>query len=730
MAARFPFVVVGALLAFANACPDAVAQVPPGPEFRVDGGAGGQPVPIAGASGQPVPPPRVSRSSVAVTHDGEFVVVWTVFRSGGAEYDLVARRFGGDGRPRGPEFPVNTSTAGTQLMPAVAMDDAANFVVVWSSEVNGYPSGIYGQRFASSGARVGAEFSVDTSRARVPAVAMTNGGGFVVVWDSFTGTISHVLGQLYDAAGMTVGGPFLVNSSVGSVEHRGPTVDRDGSGNFIVAWTLINLSGPPGPSGPLARLFTANAVPLGPEFRVRSTFGGYGARGARSADGRFVVAWRSSDGGSYGIFARRFEAAGQPIGAEFLVNTYTTGEQSNPEVDADADGDFIVTWTSEGQDGSGDGVYGRRYTSDGVAGPEFRVNETTTGAQNGQSVASDPAGNTVTMWYSVVSSTGTVWARRHVGGLLPVGLEVDASAGPGSDGNRVLDPGETVAVAPSWLNGNLTAQTFTGAASDFTGPGTWGDPTYAIADAAAAYGTVGPTATGSCATGGDCYALEVTVPTMRPAAHWDAAFREDIAPATLGAAKNWSLHVGDSFADVPRSSGFYRFIETLLHARVTGGCGPSGFCPLAPTARQEMAVFVLMAREPPGYAPPPCVAPRFTDVPAWSPFCPWIEELARRGVVGGCGGGRYCPSAPVTREQMTVFVLGALDPALVPPPCTVPPFLDVPASSSFCPWIAELARRNVVAGCGDDAYCPLVAVTREEMSVFIVMTFTLALYGP
>jgi hypothetical protein len=46
----------------------------------------------------------------------------------------------------------------------------------------------------------------------------------------------------------------------------------------------------------------------------------------------------------------------------------------------------------------------------------------------------------------------------------------------------------------------------------------------------------------------------------------------------------------------------------------------------------------------------------FNDVPASSPFCPWIEELARRGVVSGCGGGNYCPAAPVTREQMAVFI--------------------------------------------------------------------------
>ena len=54
--------------------------------------------------------------------------------------------------------------------------------------------------------------------------------------------------------------------------------------------------------------------------------------------------------------------------------------------------------------------------------------------------------------------------------------------------------------------------------------------------------------------------------------------------------------------------------------------------------------------------PPACAAPPFADVPVTSPFCRWIAELARRGVVSGCGGGNYCPSASVTREQMSVFL--------------------------------------------------------------------------
>jgi hypothetical protein len=293
----------------------------------------------------------------------------------------------------------------------------------------------------------------------------------------------------------------------------------------------------------------------------------------------------------------------------------------------------------------------------------------------------------------------------------------------------VLEAGETVTVAPFWLNGGANARTFAGTASNFTGPGTPGDPAYVITDAIAAYGTVPSNSGASCESTSDCYALGITAPTARPAAHWDTAFTEDIATPNV-LPKRWTIHVGDSFSDVPRSHAYYRFVETLLHAGVTSGCTATAYCPASPTTREQMAVFALVAREGAGYVPPACVTPPFDDVPVGSPFCPWIKELARRGVVAGCDSTHYCPGATVSREEMAVFVLATKDPGFRPFTCSIPMFIDVPASSPFCPWIEELARRGVVTGCGGGMYCPTSAVTREQMSVFLSVTFGLLLYGP
>lgn len=84
----------------------------------------------------------------------------------------------------------------------------------------------------------------------------------------------------------------------------------------------------------------------------------------------------------------------------------------------------------------------------------------------------------------------------------------------------------------------------------------------------------------------------------------------------------------------------------------------------------------------------------------------------------------------MSREQIAVFVLRTLDPQLDPPACTTPLFGDVPPSSPFCRWIEELARRGVVTGCGGGNFCPSASVTREQMAVFLAGSFGLLLYSP
>jgi hypothetical protein len=348
---------------------------------------------------------------------------------------------------------------------------------------------------------------------------------------------------------------------------------------------------------------------------------------------------------------------------------------------------------------------------------------TSTGVLSGTptQIGSFPITVTATDVNACQGSANPTLVINAAGPFVPTALAVNTS------GNSVLEAGETVAVGPTWRNDTGAPQAVTGTASAFTGPGD-PNPSYTITDGAANYGTVAAAASASCSGTSNCYVVTLGTPTARPVQHWDATMLETLSG---GETKNWKLHVGGSFTDVPASSPFYRFIETLLHKGVTGGCGGTNYCPSTATTREQMAVFVLLSKEGVGYTPTACSPPNtFTDVPETSPFCRYIEELFTRGVVSGCGGNNYCPTSPVTREQMAIFVLRTLDPALNPTACAPPNmFADVPETSPFCRWIEELATRGVVTGCGGNNYCPTASVTREQMGVFLSATFGLTLYG-
>ncbi len=185
------------------------------------------------------------------------------------------------------------------------------------------------------------------------------------------------------------------------------------------------------------------------------------------------------------------------------------------------------------------------------------------------------------------------------------------------------------------------------------------------------------------------------------------------------------------FSDVPSSSSYWRWVQAVYNAEVTTGCGGGLYCPGSAVPRDQMSVFLLHGKEGGDYRPAACLSPPFGDVPVTSPYCPWIQELASRGVTSGCGGGNYCPAAAVTRAQMAVFLLLTLEGGgYLPDPCTAAPFADVPASSPYCPWIQALVTRGVAGGCGGGNYCPGTAASRAQMAVFVSRTFALPVPVP
>jgi hypothetical protein len=162
----------------------------------------------------------------------------------------------------------------------------------------------------------------------------------------------------------------------------------------------------------------AGQVGVGPEFHVNTYTTGLQANPsvAAEATGAFVIAWTSAgpDGAGEGIFGQRYDASGTPVGSEFQINSYTTGEQYGPRVASDPDGNFVVVWVSAGQDGSHSGIYARRYDTTSGPGPEFRVNTHTPNRQGDPAVAMDPSGAFVATWHSLrQEGDDGVYAQRY-----------------------------------------------------------------------------------------------------------------------------------------------------------------------------------------------------------------------------------------------------------------------------------------------------------------------------
>ena len=211
-----------------------------------------------------------------------------------------------------------------------------------------------------------------------------------------------------------VGPEFTVNDfPTGS--QRFPKIVRTPDGGFVVAWQSYDSpGGDVDEQSVQARRFAADGAPLGEQFQVNGYTTGQQQfiDLAVAADGGFVIVWQSegSDGGdssSHSIQARRFAADGTPEGPEFQVNSYTTAYQGFPAVAIEPGGAFVVVWDSGGSaggDSSGDSVQGRRFDADGVpAGPDFQLNSYTPNHQRFAEIEMLPAGGFVVVWTSFAS---------------------------------------------------------------------------------------------------------------------------------------------------------------------------------------------------------------------------------------------------------------------------------------------------------------------------------------
>ncbi len=293
--------------------------------------------------------------------DGGYVVAWT--SGDGAGYGVFMRRYDADGNAMGGDTQVNTFTTGDQAYPRVAGLPDGDWVVTWQSTgQDGSGDGVYFQRYNASGA-VGAETQVNVTTADSqadPAITGLDDDKFVITWTSNgqDGSGGGVYMRVFNADGSAASSEIGVNQTTFNSQGLGKVVSLGDQG-FIVTWASNGQDG--SGYGVYARHFDTDGNPVGDEFRVNSTTSGHQTSPTIAAldDGGYVITWSGADDSSYDIFAQRFDDQDHAIGAETLLNSYITGFQANSVVAGLPGGGFAAAWLSDGEDGSGYGIYQR-----------------------------------------------------------------------------------------------------------------------------------------------------------------------------------------------------------------------------------------------------------------------------------------------------------------------------------------------------------------------------------
>jgi hypothetical protein len=348
------------------------------------------------------------RPVVAASPDGSFfAVVWASFPVLGPPQDgdgagVFARIYDATGTPVTGEIQVNTTTLGDQSFPAVDANDDG-FVVVWEGP-DAAGTGIFSQRLDPAGALVGPELELPLDPAgqqRRPDLGLQPNGQFVACWEHRPTVFADIACRRFSAVGAPLGGEIIVNANV-TAEQNLPVVEIAVTGNFVVVWQSAASQDGNG-VGVFMRRYNAAGIPLtagDQQVNQVFVFDQQGPNIGMSSSGEFVVTWTSDeqDGSSSGVYARSYNSVGAAVGGEFLVNTTTAGAQNNPAVALNVDGDFVVVWQTV-DDGAVTGVFGQRYDQGGAPfSGEFIVNPTILGLQEEPDVAIRGLDEIVAVW--------------------------------------------------------------------------------------------------------------------------------------------------------------------------------------------------------------------------------------------------------------------------------------------------------------------------------------------
>jgi hypothetical protein len=363
------------------------------------------------------------RPGVAADPAGGFAVVWREIE--GQDGGISGRRLSAAGVPLGTGFVIEPRDDGRHTTDPKAVCRAdGTLVAAWGEAAYLRPGCAKARLLAGTGGEDGDVFDLGAcanENGRAPKVALAGlpDGRFSAAWEegvTMTAAGTDVVVRSFGGPGEPLAEARRVDGGEETAEdgfQTAPAVALDAAGRSVALWYDGNLA------ELLGRRFDAAGQPLGEPFRIDSGTG-FPVETAIAAapGGRFVAAWSSYENGGTRIVAQIFDAAGRKQGAQVAVSPPDSPSRRhrNPAVALDADGGFVVVWDADRVDAGGTGVLGRLFDRRGKPqGAAFRINTTGPRSQGHPAVAFTRSGRFLVAWDSQkdVSGRGSIVGRLY-----------------------------------------------------------------------------------------------------------------------------------------------------------------------------------------------------------------------------------------------------------------------------------------------------------------------------
>ncbi len=349
--------------------------------------------------------------SVTKLAGGGWLVTWTARPVAGTGVDVFQQKYDADGEPqfkdqsgRPQVRQVNVETGADHVIPSVRILADGGWIVTWTAFTGpeGANHDIYQQRFNAAGEPqfkdqggrqqdrlVSAGTAGDPDHNPTVTALPAGDGGWIVAWigrnqDGSSG----VYQQRYGADGEPLFKDGTGEPQAQQVEPFAyaavsrPSVTTLADGGWIVTWAGAKQDGRPGinqqwyDKNGVPQFTDGNGQPQGRPVSSSSDGGPYAPSVAALADGGWLVTWVLVNVGGSTIYQQRYDKNGEALfkdgggqPQDRVVNVYSNHTQNNPVVTALADGGWVVTWGSRGQDETVHSIYQQKYDSAG--NPQF-----------------------------------------------------------------------------------------------------------------------------------------------------------------------------------------------------------------------------------------------------------------------------------------------------------------------------------------------------------------------